>query len=373
VIKPSTPATTHQGFNLIEVLLAISFFSLAFSGMLLGSTAILQSNNKAFKVSQDTAVMGQLFRGVVPQSAYIEIGKAVADTLTQTPTNFSKTTGNWSFANLPGDVATVSTLVLPDETGATNDDNRRVYYSRFVYSQKDYADVKTVQVNLFKTATSTNPYQVFTKRLDLRKQCLAMGWESMVRLDDGTVCTPMYAGLRAPKFSSSNMSQPLGASNRYRTFGVAPNNTIGTTSLANGTSVVSTFTNGTGTLSPLYEKAHQGVGNTISYELEGSIGVPYKISIGLNKRDAAQAYQININTSPADDVACNLANPGMRCNSVTETISAAQLGSLAINDMFVKEYMLTPYGDANGQHFRITISTTAGANPVVHFIRKEPV
>ena len=146
-----------QGFNLIEILLAITFFSLAFSGMLLGSTAMVNTSTNGIKINEDTAVLGSMFTGVNAQSAYIEASASQLTTQVATAASV--------LSNPAGDISNRQALIIPDNTASTTD-NRRLFFDRLVFSDLNTPDVKTSQINIYATAEATTPIKSIVRKLD---------------------------------------------------------------------------------------------------------------------------------------------------------------------------------------------------------------
>jgi hypothetical protein len=373
-----------QGFNLIEILLAITFFSLAFSGMLLGSTAMVNTSTNGTKINEDTAVLGSMFTGINAQSAYIE---ASADQLT---TSIASTESILS--NPAGDISTRQALIIPDNTvqsvaavasipavADTNADNRRIFFDRLVFSDLNTPDVKTSQINIYPTAEATTPTRSIIRKLDRREECFAMGVNGSLYLPSfGQPCTGWSSGRDVPQARAMVLTG-AGATQNFNTdFRI--NGGLQSLVASNAFSLFDA-TAGAPPVEPT-DKGHQVTnGTTAEYFIEATPNVAYNLVIGLRKQTNAQIYTVSVNTDPTflaqpiPPINCNQTARPRNCQRQTMTVRSVDLDIDNGQPFSVKFENIMPYTIGNQRVFHIRIVSTNGIaanNPaIIHFIKKE--
>ena len=356
------PIQKIQGFNLIEILLAITFFSLAFSGMLLGSTSMINTATNGTKINEDTAVTAGLFAGVNPNSAYIEASAAQLTTIGASTTSIAN--------NPPGDISTRRELVIPDTTTSTTD-NRRLFYDRWVYSGMETPDIKTVQVNLYPNATTTTPTKSIIRKIDKRNECFAMGVDRPLYMPSfGQPCTGLSSSTGVPYARAMNP------------FGTGTDNTqnYSTDLRINGASGQYALFNATGTAPPVEatDKGHQVTNSAVAeYWIEATPNIAYNLIVGLRKQTAAQTYTIEVNIYAGPD--CSGTVRPHNCRHELITVNTSTLGDIPNGEPFNVKFeniMPDPGSFAwKWRGFHVTVkaegSSAADKTAVIHFIKKE--
>jgi hypothetical protein len=359
-----------KGFNLIEILLAITFFSLAFSGMLLGSTAMVNTSTNGTKINEDTAVLGSMFTGINAQSAYIE---ASASQLT---TQVASTASVLS--NPAGDISNRQALVIPDNTAATTD-NRRIFFDRLVFSDLNTPDVKTSQINIYPTAEATTPTRSIIRKLDRREECFAMGVNGSLYLPSfGQPCTGWSSGLNVPQARAMVLTGAGGTQNFNTDFRIN-----GARQSLVSSNALSLFdaTAGAPPVAPT-DKGHQVANSTTAeYFIEATPNVAYNLVIGLRKQTNAQIYTVSVNTDPTflaqpiPPINCNQTARPRNCQRETMSVSSVDVDVDNGQPFSVKFENIMPYTIGNQRVFHIRIVSTNGVannNPaIIHFIKKE--
>jgi type II secretory pathway pseudopilin PulG len=353
---------TQQGFNLIEVLLAIMFFSLAFSGILLGTTSMINTASNGIKINEDNAVIGSMFTGVSATSAYIEASASQLIALGIPAQSRAD--------NPTGDIATKQAVIIPDNTASTTD-NRRFFFDRWVYSELNTPDVKTVQVNFYPTATATTPTKSIIKKLDCREECFAMGVNGSLYLPSfGQPCTGWSSGVNVPQARTMVLTGAGGTQNfqtDFRTNGTSPALITG-----NQLSLFDAIA-GADPTTPT-DKGHQvDNGITAEYWIEATPSIAYNLILGLRKMTDDQTYTISVNPGSAID--CNVLIRPRNCQRQIMTIPT-NLINVNNNEAFsIKFGNIMPYTTGNYRGFHIRILSTGGtpaSNPaVIHYIKKE--
>lgn len=371
-----------QGFNLIEVLLAVTFFSLAFSGMLLGSTAMINTSTNGTKINEDAAVTGSMYTGINAQSPYFEANNAQVDTLTpgSTPTGDVDTPA--------GDIATRQTLILPDNTvqpraavknasgvvttpaiADTGTDNRRFFYDRWVYSDLNTPDVKTTQINVYNSIAATaRPIRSIVRKLDHREECFIMGVEGSVFFPSlGRPCTGWNAGINVPQATAMVLTGSLNAvgvreQNQLRDFrinGALPLLVTGNRLLQWPTPPIPAVP----ITPPLTDtdRGHQiASGLTAEYWIEATPNVAYDLVVRLRKTSPTQTYTVSINQQYGAAIDCGvegiIAPPNCQRKTITRNIGAEDL---AVDQPFgVKFEHIMPFSDGTLRVFKIRVSST---------------
>jgi hypothetical protein len=355
----------QRGFNLVEVLLAVSFFALAFSGMLLGSTAMVHSTTSGIKATEDMSVVGNLFAGLNPNSAYLELSPTQAAAVGTTAT---------VAANISGDITTRQTIILPDNTANTAD-NRRVIYDRLVYSLRDTPDVKTAQINIYDTMTSTTPRKSIVRKLDRRNECYAMGVQGTFYFGtEAKKCTGWAWGNNVPQFRPLTITGNGGQQNFIQDFRVSGANAAQVNANQLGLFEV---VSGAVPVLPTDRGHRFAQSEELEYYLEGSPNTAYNITVGLRKMTGSHKYVVRLNsawgTAPVD---CGVIPRPSNCQRENIVLTPQDLQDVNNNDPFsVKFVNVLPFSLGTSHFFRITVESTndpTGVNPViVHYIDKK--
>ena len=370
------PSSRNQGFNLIEILLAITFFSLAFSGMLLGSTAMINTSTNGTKINEDNAVMGAMFTGINAQSAYVEASAAQLTT--------GVASAQSVLNNPAGDINTRQTLIIPDATTSTTD-NRRFYFERLVFSNLETPDVKTAQLDVYTQPAGGTPIKSVVRRLDKREECFAMGVEGSLYLPSfGQPCTGWSSGVNVPQARAMTLDLP-GNNQDFRTSfrvnGATPALVTG------GELRLFDATAGAPPMEPT-DKGHLVDNGTIAdYWIEATPNVAYNLIIGLRKQTDAQTYTVSVNTDYAGAIDCDDVTPRPRnCQRQIITVVGNTLPVADDQPFSVRFDNIMPYSvpGETRRVFRIQVLSTVpppplstlpvrrNANPaVIHYIKKE--
>lgn len=365
LLSQSYSNTFQQGFNLVEVLLAVTFFAFAFSGMLLGSTAMVQSTTSGVKATEDMSVVGNLFAGLNPNSAYLELSPTQAAAVGTTAT---------VAANTSGDITTRQTIVLPDNTADTTD-NRRIIYDRMVYSLRDTPDVKTAQINIYDTMTSATPRKSMVRKLDRRNECYAMGVQGTFFFGtEAKKCTGWAWGTNVPQFRALTITGNGGQQSFTQDFRVSGANA--TQVNANQLGLFEVVPGAVPVLPT--DRGHRfAQPGELEYYLEGSPNTAYNITVGLRKMTGSQQYIVRLNSAwGAAPVDCGVTPRPSNCQRETIVLTPQDLQGVGNNQPFsVKFANVLPFSSGHSHFLRITVESTnapTGANPVVvHYIDKK--
>ena len=374
------PSSRNQGFNLIEILLAITFFSLAFSGMLLGSTAMINTSTNGTKINEDNAVMGAMFTGINAQSAYVEASAAQLTT--------GVASAQSVLNNPAGDINTRQTLIIPDDTVQrvsgvdTNADNRRFYFERLVFSNLETPDVKTAQLDVYTQPAGGTPIKSVVRRLDKREECFAMGVEGSLYLPSfGQPCTGWSSGVNVPQARAMTLDLP-GNNQDFRTsFRV---NGATAALVTGGALGLFDATAGAPPMEPT-DKGHQVANNTLAeYWIEATPNVAYNLIVGLRKQTNDQTYTVSVNrdyNGVGEAIDCNVTARPRNCQRETQDIRSINVPVANGQTFSVKFQNIMPYSIGNRRVFRIQVLSTVpplstlpvrNANPaVIHYIKKE--
>ncbi len=134
-LKITAPKLSLPGISLVEVLLSITIFSIA----IIGLYSSMQSMNNALIIAMQRDVeatyANMLMSEVFPKHPTVE-------------TSFDKTTKQ--------------TLNLPD--------GQKIYWTRIVDADPLAADVKRINVYLYRNSTDTTPYRQFKREIPLEKR-----------------------------------------------------------------------------------------------------------------------------------------------------------------------------------------------------------
>jgi hypothetical protein len=362
--------TQKSGFNLIEVLLAITFFSLAFSGMLLGSTAMINTSTNGTKVNEDNAVTGALFMGVNPQSAYMEASATQLTAAIASPTSV--------VANPAGDITIRRTQIIPDNTPTVTTDNRRFYFERLVYSNLETPDVKTAQIDFYSQPTGGTPIKSTVRKMDKREECFAMGVTGSLFLPSfGQPCTGWSYGFDVPKARAMVLTGAGGTQNFKADFRL--NGASSSLVTGNQLSQWPTVIPATPPVEPT-DRGHQvASGTTAEYWVEATPNVAYNLIVGLRKTANTQSYTVSVNTDPTflaqpiPPINCEATVAPRNCQRKSYTFNTSNLDVANGQPFSVKFSNIMPYSIGTIRTFRIKVLSTGVGSPpaVIHFIKKE--
>ncbi len=154
------------GFNLVEVLVSLSIFAVAFTAMMLGTSALIKGNTATVDMQQDRFLVSQLYGEV---SRFIPRGDGFQD---------------------------ITDVVNDPKAERTLPNGRKVWVTREYYTPANAADVKKVVVHLYKKKTDTTPYRSFQRDLNMQDECFAFGTDAPVPLDDGRTCSGWWQTAR---------------------------------------------------------------------------------------------------------------------------------------------------------------------------------
>ena len=152
----------QYGFNLVEVALALTFFGISFSALLLGVQSIITANLQASQVhAENNAVNDVLNR--------IDFYRLDVEAL--------------------NDLATArQQMIVRNNGNAAN--SQRLFYDLNVYSQPRYPDIKIAELTLYKRANATQVYRRFQRKMNLNTECHNYGATTVVQIN-GLTCIPV--------------------------------------------------------------------------------------------------------------------------------------------------------------------------------------
>ncbi|MFM7390336.1 MAG: hypothetical protein ACKO34_06915 [Vampirovibrionales bacterium] len=182
------PHTALSGFNLLEVVLSLLFFTIAYSSILLGSAAIIKTNALSADLQLEAAHIKHLLDEVDPYSPVVG-GVGPNNTTVDVPST--------------GNLIDLQSLRIKNSDGLGQNANNaatnkasELFYWRKVFSKSDTPDIKEVYLNVYKrppTGGAPAIYKRLHRSIDLMDQCFALGWNRPVTLANGITCTGLGA------------------------------------------------------------------------------------------------------------------------------------------------------------------------------------
>jgi|GEM_PF-5664190 len=156
---------TARGFNLIEVMLSLVFFALAFSAMMVGTQSIIQANLTASDLHAENSAIASVLNDVDYRSLGVEAQWDVG--LTRRGLNITET----------------------NTTGASTT-AKKLFYQLNVYSQPQSADIKIADLIVYKSLTGGQPYRRIQRKVSLLNECHNYGATQNVSYGD-LICAPV--------------------------------------------------------------------------------------------------------------------------------------------------------------------------------------
>lgn len=151
-----------SGFNLVEVALALTFFGISFSALLLGVQSIISANLDASQVHAEN--------------------NAVNDVLNRI--DFYRLDAEARY-----DLADVRQQMI---VGRNGDNAKRLFYDLNVYSEPRFPDIKIADLTLYKRANTNQVYRRFQRKMNLNTECHNYGATTVLQTN-GLTCIPVPA------------------------------------------------------------------------------------------------------------------------------------------------------------------------------------
>ncbi|MDX2084313.1 MAG: type II secretion system protein [Candidatus Melainabacteria bacterium] len=143
------------GFSLVEVIIALGIMATATIGIYIAMQSMIRTTVKAMERDVEAAFASMKIAEVNPYRLDVETAY---------------------------DVTTKTLIDLGN--------NRKAYYTRLVESDADKADIKKINVYLYRKASSTTPYRQFKKEVAPRVMAYNFGSSSWYKDATGQVWTP---------------------------------------------------------------------------------------------------------------------------------------------------------------------------------------
>jgi hypothetical protein len=167
-------AQAQRGFNLIEVMLSLVFFALAFSAMMVGTQSIIRANMVASDLHAENSAISEVLNQIDFKALDVEARYDIE------PLNRS-------------------VIRISDKSDA---DAKKLFYDLNVYSQPLNPDIKIADLLLYKTATGTKVYRRVQRKHSLLNDCHNYGATQYVTHGDLT-CTPVPVS-KIPELTTAN-------------------------------------------------------------------------------------------------------------------------------------------------------------------------
>ncbi|MFN7311424.1 MAG: hypothetical protein ACK5T0_08680 [Vampirovibrionales bacterium] len=172
----------QYGFNLIEVALALTFFGISFSALLLGVQSIISANLEASQVHAENTAANEVLNGV----------------------DFYRLDTEARY-----DISPVRQQIII-ATNGDPDNSKRLFYDLNVYSEPNYPDIKIADLTLYKRLNTNQVYRRFQRKLNLNTECHNYGATAVIRYN-GMPCIPVPA---ATAVTYANVAATTSAANR---------------------------------------------------------------------------------------------------------------------------------------------------------------
>lgn len=291
VIKPqlSLRNAVGLGFGLVDVLVALSVFAVGFSGLVISSQAMQRTLSKGMTRNIETAYLQMLMAEVNPYRITVETAY---------------------------DVTTKTAYNLPS--------GQQAFYTRSVSSDATTADIKQLNLFLYRNSTDTTPYRRLRK--DMRPATLRydLGATTQWRDGQGNLWEPWPAN--TPTYSLTAGSRRSG---------------VTTTGMANATyTLAQTLPNATP-----YTTGHSQSGS-LAYTFLASSGANYQLALSfVDTRGATHSYTVAAN------------------GTTLETFDLASDTGSTLGRVVTKTYSVTPSLESGVAVIKLVVtSNTAGAN-----------
>jgi hypothetical protein len=154
----------QYGFNLVEVALALTFFGISFSALLLGVQSIITANLQASQVHAENNAVNDVLNRIDFYRLDVEALNDLANVRQQ--------------------------MIVRNNGNADNSNSQRLFYDLNVYSQPRYPDIKIAELTLYKRANATQVYRRFQRKMNLNTECHNYGATTVVQIN-GLTCIPV--------------------------------------------------------------------------------------------------------------------------------------------------------------------------------------
>jgi hypothetical protein len=168
----------NAGFNLIEVALALMFFGISFSALLMGTQSIISANLDSTQMMNENEAINRFFNSV----------------------NFYTVDVERRFDITP----TRQTLAVQG--------GKRLFYTLNVYSEPNFSDIKIAELTLYKRPNAEAPvYRRVQRKIDMTNECYNFGG-TRPETFAGLNCNPLPA---TPNIGTVDLIENITTVNRF--------------------------------------------------------------------------------------------------------------------------------------------------------------
>jgi hypothetical protein len=158
----------HYGFNLVEIALALTFFGISFSALLLGVQSIITANLEASQVHAENTAANEVLNRIDFYRLDVEARNDISPTRQQ--------------------------IIIASDGNAAN--SKKLYFDLNVYSEPNFPDIKIADLTFYKRLNTNQVYRRFQRKMNLNNECHNYGATAVVRYN-GMSCIPVPAATAA--------------------------------------------------------------------------------------------------------------------------------------------------------------------------------
>ena len=158
----------QYGFNLVEVALALTFFGISFSALLLGVQSIITANLQASQVHAENNAVNEVLNRIDFYRLDVEALNDLAAVRQQ--------------------------MIVRNNGNAAN--AQRLFFDLNVYSEPRFPDIKIAELTLYKRANTNQVYRRFQRKMSLNTECHNYGATAVVKVN-GLNCIPVPSATAA--------------------------------------------------------------------------------------------------------------------------------------------------------------------------------
>jgi hypothetical protein len=158
----------HYGFNLVEIALALTFFGISFSALLLGVQSIITANLEASQVHAENTAANEVLNRIDFYRLDVEARNDISPTRQQ--------------------------IIIASNGNTAN--SKKLYFDLNVYSEPNFPDIKIADLTFYKRLNTNQVYRRFQRKMNLNNECHNYGATAVVRYN-GMSCIPVPAATAA--------------------------------------------------------------------------------------------------------------------------------------------------------------------------------
>jgi hypothetical protein len=158
----------HYGFNLVEIALALTFFGISFSALLLGVQSIITANLEASQLHAENTAANEVLNRIDFYRLDVEARNDISPTRQQ--------------------------IIIASDGNAAN--SKKLYFDLNVYSEPNFPDIKIADLTFYKRLNTNQVYRRFQRKMNLNNECHNYGATAVVRYN-GMSCIPVPAATAA--------------------------------------------------------------------------------------------------------------------------------------------------------------------------------